>query len=88
MSSRYKRTSDRGVSNLDRDALIDALKAKQISNLPLRTVSKTYNIPRTSLRRYLASFEASGKDMAAMSDADLKDFVQSLATYGTHKLVW
>lgn len=87
MSSRYKRKSNRGLSRLDHDALVNALKAVKVGTQALRAAAKTFNIPRTSLQRYIKSFEATGKDMATMSNQEIKDFIGTLTTYGTNQLV-
>lgn len=87
MYNTYKRKTDRGVSNKDPEVLISALKAIKIENQGLLTVAKSTGIARTSLRRYVQQFDATGKNIAEMDNAQLKIFVQSLPTYGSHQLV-
>ena len=87
MSSSGKRKGASKLPKRDDDAIVNALKAVKISQQSVRAVAKSFNIARTSLQRYILSFEATGKDIKQMADAELKVFVESLATHGTHTLV-
>lgn len=87
MSKQQAKKSDRGLNTKDVNDLVNALKAVKINNTAIRAAATAFNIPRTSLTRYVRTFEATGKNIIDMNDEQLKVFVTSLATYGTHTLV-
>lgn len=59
--SKYKRKTDRGIENKDVNDLINALKAVKIGQQAVRAAATAFKIPRTSLKRYITTFEKTGK---------------------------
>lgn len=75
------------MSNKDPEVLISALKLIKIENKAIRAVAKSTGIAKTSLGRYVQQFNATGKNIAEMTNEQLKDFIRSLPTHGTCQLV-
>lgn len=67
--------------------LIDALKAVKIGRKSVRATAVACGIPRTNLQRCITQFDATGKDITKMTDAELLTFVENKPRYGSHRMV-
>lgn len=90
--SDHQSKSDKKTKSVDKSidyiALIGALKAIKINNKSLRETATEFNMSKTSLARYVKKFEEEGKDIAAMTDAELDILVRKNESYGAHRMVF
>lgn len=57
-------------------SLIHAIKQCIIGNLPIKSTAKKFNIPRSSLQRYLKKVREKFDDLSSVGDDVLLDFVR------------
>lgn len=79
----FKRTTDRAnrkIGVTDFDALLKAIKEIKIDNKSLRATCKAYNIPRTSMSRYVGKLDAKFPDISAVNDAALIKELRSMTS--------
>ena len=68
----YKRISDR--ANIDFGKLAQAIKAVKVGNIGVATAARSFEIPRTSLKRYIQKIESEGNvDFANIEDDKLPE---------------
>ncbi|XP_043461665.1 uncharacterized protein LOC122498132 isoform X1 [Leptopilina heterotoma] len=78
-TSRYKRITDRSSVNLLE--VVHAVKAVMLEKSKVRTAARRYNIPRNTLRRYLAKISLKFDDISNISDQELQGIIKVLCTY-------
>ncbi|XP_011704527.1 PREDICTED: uncharacterized protein LOC105459883 [Wasmannia auropunctata] len=78
-TSRYKRTSDRSKFNLE-DA-VQAIKAIKLGNKSVRAAAVQYNVPRSTLWRYVEQVSTEYEDISTVPDDKLQETVQRVGTY-------
>lgn len=76
---RYKRKTDRGVS--DFDALLIAIKEIKLNKKSIRSTAMKYNIPKSSLARYIRKINAEIHDISLFDDDELMKVVRRAAAY-------
>lgn len=85
MASRRPRKSDRGVT--DYNALLRAIKDIKVENKSIRSTASAFKIDKSSLSRYVTKFDKIVSNINDVSDADLLEIVQSIASYSAPKQV-
>lgn len=80
-----KRITERGCT--DFDALLKAIRAVKIDKKSKKSVSKEYNIPKTSMLRYQIKLDAKFPDISTVDDAELLKVLRGIAGYSSHKQV-
>jgi len=78
-TSRYKRTSDRINFNLE-DA-VEAIKAVKLEKKSVRASAKQYNVPRSTLARYMDIVLSEYEDISTVPDDKLQETLQRVGTY-------
>lgn len=66
--------------------LLAAIKRVLVNKESQRKVAKDFNIPRTNLQRYLDHVKHTILDVAAASDDDFLDALQTSTTMGPHSV--
>lgn len=75
----WKRKTDHGVS--DFDALMRAIKEIKVNNKPITTVARAYNIPKSSMFRYIQKLDAIVPDITELDDEELRSKIHEIASY-------
>lgn len=79
MSNHRKRKTEHGVT--DFDALLSAIKAIKINNVPILRAALANNIPERSLNRYKKKFEEQVENIKDYGDEQLLEILQNIASY-------
>lgn len=75
----WKRKTDQGVS--DFDALMRAIKEIKVNKKPITTVARAYNVPKSSMFRYIKKLDAIVPDIAELDDDELTSKIREIASY-------
>ncbi|KAL1516835.1 hypothetical protein ABEB36_000682 [Hypothenemus hampei] len=84
--SRYVRKTDHGITNFN--ALVAAIKDVKLANKSIRSTAKSYNIPKSSLARYIQKASVEIEDISAVDDDELLKLVKRVASYATPFMVF
>ncbi|XP_017050351.1 uncharacterized protein LOC108094321 [Drosophila ficusphila] len=79
--SRYKRKT--GKENISLENAVLAVKAILLNNEKLRPVARSYNFPRTSLKRYVDKVKEDYPDISTISDENLAKTIKLLGNFAT-----
>lgn len=74
----YKRKTEHGVS--DYSVLLKAVKEIKNEKKSIRATSKTYNIPKTSLLRYVRKVNSKFDDISRVTDAVIMDQLRCISS--------
>lgn len=83
--SRRPRKTEHGIS--DFEALMKAIKQVKVDKKSKQSTAREYNIPRSSLVRYIAKLDATIPDITQVSDVELMKAIKAVASYCTPSLV-
>lgn len=84
----YQRKSNRASINFIN--LTKAIKAVEVGNIAVATAARIFEIPRTSLNRYIQKIEKENVDIVNIKDDKLSELLQRCVSYeslSTEKMV-
>lgn len=78
-TSRFKRKTDRG--NFDLKDAVQAVKAVKLDNKAVRAAAVQYNVPKSTLWRYVDIVSKKHEEISTVSDEQLLETIQHVGTY-------
>jgi len=83
--SRRVRKTNHGIT--DWNNLVATIKEIKVDHKSLRFTARAYNIPKSSLGRYVNKLNDANEDISTLDDDALLKLVKSVSSYATPSLV-